>query len=383
MAVNPPLPRLRAWAAIDIGALERNLRALQAAFPPHLRWVSVVKADAYGHGLAAIGSRLMRSGAHLFAVANLGEAAALREVGTGWPVLLLSPLLPEEATTALELEVIPTVSSAVEVDALAAAARSLGRRAPLHLKVDTGMGRAGVWHPQAGALLAHILDTPEVLLQGIFTHFSSADSNAAETRRQRELFLNLLRDLRLRASDHLLIHADNSAGLSSFPQNGPLNGVRLGLLQLGVRPAPDSLLGQVSVEPVLSLHARVGLVKHLPAGTSISYGQTHVLTEDTRIAVVTAGYADGIPTALSNCGSVLLRGRRCPILGRVTMDQTVVNAQAVPDVTPGDTATFIGRQGQEHLSVEAFAQASGRIPYEAFCGITRRVTRVYTTDSAS
>ncbi len=375
-------PHIRAWVEIDLGRLELNVAQVRASLPTHLSYVAVVKADAYGHGLEPIVGRLMRAGVDVFAVANLVEAAAIREVGRGWPILVLSALLPGEEAHAVELEVMPTISSLEEVDRLEAAARRADRTLQVHLKIDTGMGRLGVWHPQAAAVYARIREAPHLELSGFYTHFAASDSDRAFTAHQRNVFLRTLDAFPGWDDQPRLIHADNSAGLDSFAEEGPFNGARVGLLQFGVRPHPSSLLARVEVAPVLTFHTRLSLIKNLPAGTSISYGRTHALPSDTRIGVLAAGYGDGIPTALSNCGRVLIHGQACPILGRVTMDQTIIDLTGVPDAVPGDVATIIGSQDGVGISATDFAVLSHQIPWEAFCAITRRVSRFYRADTA-
>ncbi len=369
----------RCWAEIDLGALERNLGRIRAALPAHVKYVAVVKADAYGHGMPQMATRLMQSGAHLFAVANVYEAAELREIGTGWPILVLGPVLPEEERYLAEYKLIATVSTEDEITRLSERAKTAGEPLPIHLKIDTGMGRLGVWHEEAARMLSLIAATPHLRLEGIYTHFSSADSDPAFTLEQRNRFLRVLDSLPAHGTEHLLVHADNSAGLETFSPDQPVNAVRIGLLQFGCLPYPDSFLSSLRPEPVLSFHARIGIIKTLPAGTPISYGQTHRLERDTRLGVVTAGYGDGIPTTMSNRGAVIIRGKRCPILGRVTMDQTIVDITDLPEANPGDTVTIIGRQAQEHIPVEEFSRWAQCVPWEAFCSITKRVTRLYRT----
>ena len=375
-------PKLRCWAEIDLGVLERNLKRIRAALPSHIKYLAVVKADAYGHGMRQTVSRLMRSGTDMFAVANIGEAAEIREIGSGWPILALSALLPEEDKYISQYQIIPTISSADEVERFCRVGQAADKPIPVHLKIDTGMGRLGVWHEEASALYKKIRSCRELVLEGIFTHFSSAGTDPEFSRSQRELFLNALScfpDLQL---GQLLIHADNSAGLEFFSSDEPFNAVRVGLLQFGVRPYPESFLGRVRVEPVFSFHSRVGLVKNLPAGTGISYGGTYRLQRVSRIAVLTAGYGDGIPTTVSNIGEVLIQGRRCKILGRVTMDQTIVDITDLPNVSCGEKATLIGRQGGEEIDVTTFSTWAKSIPWETFCSITKRVQRIYRTDTA-
>lgn len=375
-------PHIRAWVEIDLGRLELNVAQVRAALPPHLSYIAVVKADAYGHGLEPIVGRLMRAGADVFAVANLVEAAAIREVGRGWPILVLSALLPGEEAQAAQLDVIPTVSSVAEVNRLEEAARRWNRTLRVHLKIDTGMGRLGVWHPDAGEVYRHIRAARNIELAGIYTHFASSDSDREFTTHQREVFLRTLGQLEGWDDRPRLIHADNSAGLESFAEDEPFNGARVGLLQFGVNPHPGSLLAKVPTAPVLTFHTRVSLIKTLPAGQSVSYGRTHRLQRESRLGILAAGYGDGVPTALSNQGRVLVRGHSCPILGRVTMDQTVVDLTDVPEAAPGDTATLIGEQGEVSISAREFAFSSHQIPWEAFCAITSRVGRFYRADTA-
>ncbi len=370
---------LRCWAEINLAALERNLRQIRAALPPHIRYVSVVKADAYGHGLHHAAARLMHSGADLFAVANLTEAAALRELGPGWPILILSPLLPEETQLAAELDVAITVSSGEEVERIDAAGRAAGRQLEVHLKIDTGMGRLGVWHEEIATLYERILAAAHVKLAGVFTHFSSPDEDAAFTTEQRRRFLAALARCPGLETNSLFVHADNSAGLETIETAGPFNAVRVGLLQFGIRPSNRSLLAEARTEPVFSFHTRVGLVKSLPAGTSISYGRTHTLSRPSTLAVLTAGYGDGLPRAASNRAQVLIHGQRCPVLGRVTMDQTIVDVTDVPNVSCGDPVVLVGRQGEAVISIGEFSNWADTIPWETLCSVTKRVPRVYRT----
>ena len=375
--------KLRAWATIDLGALERNLKTIRQAMPDYLSYISVVKANAYGHGLAPVVSRLMRANADAFAVANLEEASALREVGVGWPILILSVLLPTEYPEAIRLDVRPVLSSVREVEELACAAKSQGKPVGVHLKIDTGMGRLGIWYPRFSELLNAIVAHPLLHLEGLCTHFSSADKDPEFTAIQRARFLECFGQMPARQSEKLLIHADNSAGIESFPKNGPFNAARVGLLQFGVRPAPGSLLGKAITEPVLSFRARVGLVKELPKGTPVSYGQMYRLQRDSRVAVLTAGYADGLSTALSNTGNVIIRDSLCPVIGRVTMDQTMVDVTDLPAAPAiGDQATFIGRSPSHSISVSDYAGWSNQIEWEALCSLSARTQRIYQTDSA-
>lgn len=365
----------RCWAEIDLAAFERNLKRIQSALPDHTRYVAVVKADAYGHGLPQMVRRLMQSGVDCFAVANVAEAAEIRHLGQGWPILIMSPVLPEEAGQLLRHDLIATVSTTEECDRLNRLGADQGQPVRVHLKIDTGMGRLGVWHTEATTLFQKLNACPHLRLEGIYTHFSSADCDAAYTETQRRRFLDVLSGIE---KEDLLIHADNSAGIDTLARESPFNAVRIGLLQFGVPPYPDSALGRVAVEPVFSFYTRIGITKQLPVGTAISYAQTRTLTRESRVAVLTGGYGDGIPLAMSNEGAVLIHGQRCPILGRITMDQTVVDVTDCPQAKFGDLVTLIGSNGGATISVGEFSRAAGTIPWETLCSVTKRVQRVYT-----
>ncbi|MEY4489333.1 MAG: hypothetical protein RIQ79_1841 [Verrucomicrobiota bacterium] len=378
MSATANLP-LRCWAEIDLAALERNLRGIRAALPGQIRYVAVVKADAYGHGLPQVAARLMHAGADLFAVANLAEAAALREVGPDSPILVLSPILPQEDRHIAGLDVAVTISSAEEVARFAAVAQASGRPLDVHLKIDTGMGRLGAWHEGAEGVYQLIHDTPGLRLAGVFTHFSSPDENPEFTALQRRRFLLALARCPDLDTTNLLVHADNSAGIETLEIGGPFNAVRVGLLQFGILPRPGTLLESVRAEPVFSFRTRVGLVKNLPGGTGISYGRTHTLARDSRVAVLAAGYGDGIPRAASNRAQVLLHGKRCPVLGRVTMDQTIVDVTDLPGVVAGDEAVLVGRQQDAEIGIAEFSRWGDTIPWETLCSVTKRVPRLYRT----
>jgi alanine racemase len=370
---------LRCWAEIDLAALERNLRLIRASLPRQMRYVSVVKADAYGHGLHHVAARLMHAGADLFAVANVTEAAALRELGPGWPILILSPLLPGEDEALADGDLAATVSSDDEVTRFNRVGAGAGKSIPVHLKIDTGMGRAGVWHEHASALCERITASPNLRLAGVYTHFASPDDDPAFTAEQRRRFLTAIDACAGLRANELFIHADNSAGIETLRDQSPFNAVRIGLLQFGVLPHANSLLAQVRTEPVFSFHTRVGLVKRLPEGATVSYGRTHVLRRASTLAVLCAGYADGMPRAASNRAQVLIHGQRCPVLGRVTMDQTVVDVTDAPPVHCGDTAVLVGRQGQAEITLAEFSRAADTIPWETLTSVTKRVPRLYKT----
>ena len=380
MSASSNASAARAWVEIDLPAIDRNVGRIKQALPAHVRYVAVVKANAYGHGMPEVATRLLQAGVDCFAVANVAEAAMLREIGHDADVLLLSPTLPSELPRALALGLDITLNSLAEAQALAAAVEKSGLKAKVHVKVDTGMGRAGVWHEQAAELFTFVQSNAAFEWRGVYTHFSDADSDADYTADQRAIFLKLLERIPAAARNGLMIHADNSAGLESFSASAPFNAVRVGLMQYGLPPSSGSFLASLRPEPVLSFHARVVLVKDLPTGTAVSYNRTKTLTRPTRVAIVAVGYGDGVPTAASNRGHFLVRGQRCPILGRVTMDQTIVDVTDVAGAAVGDVATILGAQGTDRITVAEFCAWSECIPWEALCTLTQRVQRVYRTD---
>ena len=374
-AFSVPLPR--AWAEIDLPAFERNVVKIKASLPAHVRYISVVKADGYGHGVAHIVERLLQCGIDSFAVANAREGSDVRYIAPQAEIAILGPTLPEEIPQALADDLTIAVSDADEVRTLARIAGTLKRRARVNIAVDTGMGRMGIWHEQAESVFSAVADAPELDWRGVFTHFSSADSSPEYTTLQRSRFLAAVGKIPQARRESLTIHADNSAGLETFSRERPFNAVRVGILQYGWKPAPGSLFEKISPEPVLSFRTRVGLVKNLPAGTPVSYNRTVTLKKDSRIAVLTAGYGDGIPTAASNRAEVLVRGKRVPVIGRVTMDQTLIAADALPEIAVGDAATLIGESEGTRISIEEFCSRSDCIPWEALVSITKRVPRIY------
>lgn len=367
----------RAWAEIDLSAFERNIGKIKASLPGRIRYIAVVKADAYGHGVGHIVERLLQCGIDVFAVANAREGSDVRYIAPQAEIVVLGPTLPEEIPSAVADELTVAVSDESEARTLAAAAETLGRRARVNVAVDTGMGRMGAWHTEAERLFRRVASEPALDWRGVFTHFSSADTSAEYTAVQRARFLDAVEKIPAELRERLTIHADNSAGLETFSRERPFNAVRVGILQYGWKPAPGSLFEKISPEPVLSFRSRIGLVKTLPAGTPVSYNRTFTLKRDSRVAVVTAGYGDGIPTAASNRAEVVVRGRRVPVIGRVTMDQTLIDASDLPETAVGDSVTLIGEGGGERISIEEFCSWGDCIPWEALVSITKRVPRIY------
>ena len=375
----------RCWAEVDLSALRENLAWIRHRIGSEVKVITVVKADAYGHGLKPIATALMQSGTDIFGVANLAEAQAIRSVGKGWPILMLGACLPHEIPAAVRDQVMPTISCTDEAEKFSAAAARFGQRLPVHIKVDTGMGRIGARPEAALALARRVIALPNLELQGIYTHFASVEDDAVYSRRQIRSFSEALRALGAAGIQVPLIHANNSGGLL-FEQNSVFNAIRPGLLVFGVLPpASRKVSSQLKrdLRPALSWKCRVSFVKEVPRGASLSYGRTFVARKTLRVATLTAGYGDGYLRAGSNRAHVLIAGQRCRVLGRVTMDQMLVDVSDVLEVRPGDEAVLIGSQGQEIITANDLASWCHTIPWEILTAITYRVPRLYTGGQAA
>jgi alanine racemase len=375
----------RCWAEVDLHALRQNLGQIRALAGPGRNILTVVKADAYGHGLRQTAALLMQSGTDIFGVANLAEARAIRAVGQGWPILMLGACLPEEVEVAVREGVMPTLSTLEEARLFSAAAAGHGKVVSAHLKVDTGMGRLGAPVSEAVALLDEVEKLPALVISGLYTHYSSAEEDAAFTRRQKKVFAALVDTFASQGKKFRWLHASNSGALLLDPDDF-CNTVRPGLLVYGIVPAGRRRVraGMTSrFQPALAWKCRVSLVKEVPAGTPISYGRAFVSQRTMRVATVTAGYGDGFFRAASNRASVLVSGRRCPVLGRVTMDQMVVDVSGVAEVSTGDEVVLMGRQSGEQITAGELADWCRTVPWEILTNITYRVPRIYRGEHAA
>ncbi len=372
------LPGLRpVWGEVDLGAVRANARMLaELARPAAL--LAVVKADGYGHGAVPVARAALEAGATWLGVALVEEGAALRTAGIDAPILVLSEPAPAAADTVVAHRLTPVVYTPAGIEALAKAVVDAESNAPLavHLKVDTGMHRAGCTVEDAPALVEAIAARPELTLQGVCTHFAVADEPGHEyTTDQVARFDALLDDLDARGVRPTIVHAANSAGLLAEPSHR-YDLVRVGIALYGVPPA-DALQDRLALEPVLSLRARVAHVKELPAGARVSYGLRYELARPGTIATVPVGYADGVPRNLGlRGGEVLVRGRRFPIAGTVTMDQLMVDLGDA-EVEVGDDVVLLGRQGDEEITASEWAGRLDTIAYEVVTGIGPRVPRRY------
>ena len=371
----------RTWAEIHLDRLQGNFQAIQASLAPGSQAMAVVKADGYGHGAAAAAKALRQAGAAWFGVSNLEEAVQLRRAGIDGDILILSFTPPEEAGRLAEFAVTQTVLSRPYAEELDAAAQAAGVRVRVHLKVDTGMSRVGFLYHREGdeAVLddmAAACRLPHLTAEGIFTHFASADEeeDGGFTRRQFALFMDAVRRLEERGVSFALRHCCNSAATLRYPEMH-LDMVRPGINLYGLSPAPW-MEGMLPLDPVMELKTTVSMIKDLPADTPVSYGRIYTTGEARRVATVPIGYADGYPRVLSNRADMLLAGRRVRVVGRVCMDQCMLDVTGL-DVRESMVATVFGRDGEAFLPVEELADHMGTINYEVVCQISKRVPRLF------
>ena len=360
----------RCWAEVDLAALRHNANAARELVGPDVALLAVIKANGYGHGLAAVAEAL-RDHAQLFGVANLQEGMIAR-AAVPHPLIILGPALPSERAAIVEHRFIASISSYEEAVQFSRAAN--GRSVFVNCKIDTGMGRMGIHEADAIAELKRISELPNIEIHSVSSHLPSADEDATYTAQQLAHFRELMVHLRAAVPGSYQVHTLPSAGVLAFSDSA-YDIVRAGLMIYGISPLPEH---QPLLRPAMTLKAHVVLLRDIVAGASVSYGRTFIAPRPMRLATLSVGYADGLPRAVSNRGAaVLIGGRRCAIVGRVTMDLTVVDVSDVPGVEVGDEAVLIGRQGDAEIFATEVAQQASTIAWEVFTGIGSRVARVY------
>ncbi|MBQ5608599.1 MAG: alanine racemase [Oscillospiraceae bacterium] len=359
---------------IDLDIISANFRAIRekAGVPV----MAIVKADAYGHGAIQVARQLQDSCA-FFGVSSMLEALELRKAGISTPILILGQIPTAAFATAIREGIRPSIFRYEDALELSKTAQSLGAEAPFHLVVDTGMSRIGFQTTEADAdICAEICRLPNILPEGLFSHFATADcADLTKACLQAQKFDNFYRMLQDRGVTVQLRHMDNSAGIMNFSHHYEL--VRAGLVTYGLYPSEEVSPTLPQLQPALNWSSRVTHVKTLEAGREISYGGTYVTTKPTRVATVPVGYADGYRRALSGKFYVLIRGQKAPILGRICMDQMMVDVTDIPDARVGDRVVLIGRDGEHTITMEEIAAAADSFNYEFVCGISRRVPRFY------
>lgn len=366
------------WAEVNLSAISHNLGEIRRLVGRQTAIMAVVKANAYGHGIKEVARVLAQAGADWLAVAVPEEAFELRELGLDLPILVLSHTPAKAMPEAIRQDIRMTLYSPRQAQDFAAAARKVGKRAKVHVKVDTGMGRLGFQAGEKGVeeILA-AAGRPELEAEGIFTHFACADEeDKGYTLEQQRRFQEVLDRLEKAGRRFRWRHAANSAAVIDLPETH-FNMVRPGLALYGLYPSEAVKKERVNLRPAMALKARIAFLKEVPPGTGISYGRTFITERPSRIATLPLGYADGYSRLLSNRGEVLVRGKRAPVVGRVCMDQMMVDVTEVDGVAEGDEVVLFGRQGEAALPVEELAEKMGTIVYEVLCLVGQRVPRCY------
>ena len=375
----------RVWAEVDLDAVSCNIQSIQQKIQKTTKIIAVVKTDGYGHGAVPI-ARLLEQNQSVwgYAVATAEEALVLRENGIRKNIMILGYTFPYSYQQLIEREIRQTVFMYDVAQLLSQQAQDMGKVCKIHIKVDTGMTRIGIEPDAEGiAFVKKVSKLPALEIEGIFTHFATADeADRTKTYHQMTLFREYVdrieRDLGIRIP---MRHCSNSAGIVEIPEAN-MDAVRAGIILYGLWPSDEVQTdGKIQLRPMLSLKSRVVYVKTVPEGQEISYGGTFTTTRDTRVATVCIGYGDGYPRSLSNLGDVIIKGQRVPILGRVCMDQFMIDVTDVRvPVRVGDQVTLIGREGDACITMEELGALSGRFNYELACDIGKRIPRIYKRD---
>jgi alanine racemase len=364
------------WAEIDLDAIAQNVEAFLKHVGSEVDVMAVVKANAYGHGAVQVARASLRAGSKWLAVHRAIEGVELRQAGIKAPILLMGYTPPDGARLVVDWQLTPSLTSMGFARALSAQASAAGVIQPVHVKIDTGMGRYGLMPEEAVAFLQAIRLLPGIFLEGLFTHFATADwVDQSYVRQQLDVFKRVLHDLRQMGIDVPYVHAANSAAATYLPE-AHFDLVRTGVALYGLRPSSEQPPA-FALRPALSLKSKVSRVRLLPPDYGVSYGRTYVTDRPILAALVPVGYGDGYSRSLSNRGIVLVRGQRAAVIGRVCMDQFVVDVSHISGVQQDDEVLVIGAQGMERITAEEVAALAGTINYEVTTALLPRVVRVY------
>ena len=371
--------RNRTWVEVDLGAIGENVRKIKERVKP-VKVLACLKADGYGLGALPIAKEIERD-VDIFGLATIREAKELRKGGIKKPLFILGTILPEEAKEAVKNDLILTLCSEELTSALSKEGKRQNKEVRVHLKVDTGMGRLGILPSDVFPFVKEIQKLPNLSLEGIFSHFPSADRDINFSKRQLNIFLDLIKELERRGIEFCFRHIANSSAVLNLPESyldKRLNLVRVGLLIYGLYPSlKERKKNLLNLKPALSLKSRIISLKEGPKGWGISYGRTYRTKKRTKIAIIPCGYADGYSFALSNKGYLIIEGERCPVLGRVCMDQMVVGVDRIKNLKIGEVATLIGKDKRKEITVEELAEIGKTIPYEIVSRLSHRLPRFY------
>jgi len=368
---------LLVWSEIDLDRLRRNLKVIRSILQ-NLRVgiLAIVKADAYGHGMKSVALTLAKEGVNFFGVANIEEAMELHKVCSAARILVLGGFHQSQIPLFIRHRITPTIFSLDDIAHFEKALRGQRFAFPVHVKIDTGMGRLGVWHEEVSSFFSRLKEASAIEVEGVYTHFSSADhKDLAVTKAQMALFDRAIKGIKAMGFSPKYFHAANSTGLMRF-KNSHLNLVRPGILLYGIIPYSHGRLPK-GIRPILSLKTRISFLKEVGKGRSISYGATYKTACRTRIATLPVGYSHGYRVGFSNKAFVAVRGRKCPVVGRVTMDHTLIDVGKVPAARRWDEVTLIGTDGKAEVMAQDLADLIDSIPYEIVCAIHSRIPRIY------
>ena len=372
----------RVYAKIDLDAVAWNMEQMKKNLKEGTEMVAVIKTDGYGHGAVQVAS-MLESYDYVwgYAVATLDEAVVLRAAEIQKPILVLGCIFPDQYWEMLKYEIRMNVYTKEMAEAISALAVEKGEQAYVHIKLDTGMARLGFSAEESSIEeIKEIAELPNLVLEGVFTHFAKADEeDKTFTMMQLEKFEWMTQRLEEEGVTFPYVHASNSAGIIDV-RRADYNLVRAGIAIYGLYPSEEVYKEKVQLKPALSLKSHIAFVKDIPAGTPVSYGGDFVSEHQMRIATIPIGYGDGYPRSLSDTGYVLIRGKKAPIIGRICMDQFMVDVSDIPEVKFGDKVTLIGRDQEEYLPVEKLSELSGRFNYEFVCDLGKRIPRVYVQD---
>ena len=363
------------WAEIDLNNLRYNFRQLNRKAPAGMRMLAVIKAEAYGHGMVEVAKALLKEGVAFFGVADLSEGIALRKGGIRKPTLVFENVLPVYAEKFIDYDLTPTVCTVELARALSRRAQARKKKIGIHVKIDTGMGRLGVWQDEALDFVKKISAFKNLRIEGLYTHFPSADKDRRFTLKQIKEFSLLVRDIRNASVFARCAHAANSIGVVDY-KTKEFNLARPGIMLYGLYPN-NQLKRKVKLKPVMSVKSRIVFIKKIAKGRSVSYGRTFIAPQVMTIATLPIGYNDGYFRIFSNKASVLVDGKRCPVVGRVTMDQIMVDVTRAKNARVGSEVVLLGKSKNQEISADELAALAGTINYEIVCSLGNRLIRRY------
>jgi len=367
--------KYRSWVEVDLDNFISNLREIKRLIGSQVDFMQVVKADAYGHGAIEISNAALKNGARLLGVANADEGIQLRISGIDAPVVILGPSTAGEIDEIIKYKLTPSVSDIFFAGQLQKALEKAGQKLPVHIEIDTGMGRGGTIHSKALNLVCEISGLANIELAGIFSHLATSEKNIPYNDRQWQLFSGLLEEIRNMGINIPIRHLGNSGAILNYPEF-KMDMVRPGIMTYGIYLASDNE-ARANLLPVMSFKTSIVLLKDFPKDYGIGYGSTYTTNKETRIATIPVGYGDGYPFILGNLGEALIRGKRAPLVGRVSMDMCTIDVTHIRDCAVGDEVVLLGKQGQEYISANEIAAKAKTISYEILCALGKRAPRVF------